>query len=939
MRLLRTRRHAPTYRALLAALISMVLSCGTALAGPPPGPPYGGQADTLTVLGRSLAAQHSDRINIKDAPFGAYGDTQSSNLLQVTIAAGSAALHVAAGAFTPTDVGKRVNVDGAGPLRSLGYLQSIPVTTPGVYTTRPVITLSGTGNSAGVVPLPLMAVQSAVVATGGAGFPASASVTLTMSIGSGGTAAQITGTTNPSGVLVGPLTVSIAGSYQQGTATDALLATATQTPVSANNTPTTFPTISLVWGLGGVQVAGQGAGLPLTGVSAAITGSATLGAPVVGQVVTPLSGKILSVSSPTDLVLDTTATTAVTNSQLGLTWGHDDAPAIAAAKAAADARFALGGAYPVLYAPAGNYLISSPTPAFSHQAGAIVGDGPGRTTFKLDANLAGPLFSWSEDWIGGNVSPGPFPVSGPTADLARFYYGPFARGFAVVGDLTALGEQDALVLYDRNDRVHFEDVTGWYLNGRMAYAGVSLNVPTQAFMREAHWLDVYCGHCGAPGVPVYELSTVNTAGIGDSTNTNDFVNLVAWDVAGPGLVIRNNAPATAKPTSILTFTGGRIEGGAVGVSTDLVTLGDPTMTGAVSNVSFLGTRVIAGYAGSSALKLTAPSAASQPYGITAAALLVSPTNGRGINIQAGKQIRLDILALSTVDTGFTIGSSSTVSQPIVLDGRGQERNWTWNVDPTSYNAIMEPLFRTGDPTGGNGAVVANMHDGSASGGLPPASGCVDFQTIRTASSQTCQAQYGAILGGRLNTIALSGVGATILGGSGNNANGSFSQLGGLNAGDSGLYGVRAYSGGNFTIAGDAEIADQPLRGTALSTTPIRLTSDNTTAGAHDTLNLPAGGGLYAFGRVTVAGYDPANVNGCVWYVDGLAAKKGALAATTALVGAPTIMVANCDSALGLTASALAIVADTTNGGVSITATGKAGVNLHVVVDGHFVAVQ
>jgi hypothetical protein len=76
------KHHAPPYRALVALLVG--LWCGTAWAGQPPGPPYGGPADTLTTLGRTLAAQHSDRINVKD--FGATGNGTTDDSPAITAA-------------------------------------------------------------------------------------------------------------------------------------------------------------------------------------------------------------------------------------------------------------------------------------------------------------------------------------------------------------------------------------------------------------------------------------------------------------------------------------------------------------------------------------------------------------------------------------------------------------------------------------------------------------------------------------------------------------------------------------------------------------------------------------------------------------------------------------------------------------------------------------
>ena len=64
-------------------------------------------------LGRTLSARAQDRINVKDAPYGAKGDKQTA-LVNITTAAGSAALAISYGSFVASDAGKVIVVPGAG---------------------------------------------------------------------------------------------------------------------------------------------------------------------------------------------------------------------------------------------------------------------------------------------------------------------------------------------------------------------------------------------------------------------------------------------------------------------------------------------------------------------------------------------------------------------------------------------------------------------------------------------------------------------------------------------------------------------------------------------------------------------------------------------------------------------------------------------------------
>jgi hypothetical protein len=64
-----------------------------------------------------------------------------------------------------------------------------------------------------------------------------------------------------------------------------------------------------------------------------------------------------------------------------------------------------------------------------------------------------------------------------------------------------------------------------------------------------------------------------------------------------------------------------------------------------------------------------------------------------------------------------------------------------------------------------------------------------------------------------------------------------------------------------------------------------------------------------------------------WTVEGVI-KRGANAASTALVGTPTVTSSYADA--GASTWTIAITADTTNGGLAVTFTGQAGTTIRAV---------
>jgi hypothetical protein len=187
----------------------------------------------------------------------------------------------------------------------------------------------------------------------------------------------------------------------------------------------------------------------------------------------------------------------------------------------------------------------------------------------------------------------------------------------------------------------------------------------------------------------------------------------------------------------------------------------------------------------------------------------------------------------------------------------------------------------------------------------------------------------SFIGGGILNIA-SAAGSAITSGWQNTSNGTLSTVVGGRLGNTrGISGNTvipanqdAFSGGGL---GAIQSAILVLGRQTTDATATRLASD---AGAASTTNqviLPNNSAYYFKGSVI------ANVTGGgntkAWAIEG-AIKRGANAASTALVGTPTVVSGFADA--GASTWAITATADTTNGGLAITFTGQASTTIRVV---------
>lgn len=190
---------------------------------------------------------------------------------------------------------------------------------------------------------------------------------------------------------------------------------------------------------------------------------------------------------------------------------------------------------------------------------------------------------------------------------------------------------------------------------------------------------------------------------------------------------------------------------------------------------------------------------------------------------------------------------------------------------------------------------------------------------------------GSVVAGGVSNVA-SGQQGTVGGGSANTAGGTYSTIsGGANGTTRGITGAEAYGSGLFSAAGDAQRRRFILRWATTDATPSALTADLSGVNTSNQVVLP-NNGTFDFSVRVVA---RSSADQKSFLITGLIT-RGANAASTALVGTPTVTtIANSG---GASAWTVAVSADTTNGCLAITVTGAAATNIKWVADAQTVEV-
>jgi hypothetical protein len=186
----------------------------------------------------------------------------------------------------------------------------------------------------------------------------------------------------------------------------------------------------------------------------------------------------------------------------------------------------------------------------------------------------------------------------------------------------------------------------------------------------------------------------------------------------------------------------------------------------------------------------------------------------------------------------------------------------------------------------------------------------------------------SFVGGGLSNSA-TGIGSATLGGYQHSNNSSYGAiLGGRRGTTRGITGNAVIVACNIPIANAIGISQSAILVLGVQTTdatPTALRSDTSAAGTTNQVILPNNSAYFFRGEVVSGVTGGGDTKG--WTIEGVI-KRGANAASTALVGVPTVTSTYAD--LGAATWDIAVTADTTNGGIRVTFTGQASTTIRTV---------
>jgi hypothetical protein len=196
-----------------------------------------------------------------------------------------------------------------------------------------------------------------------------------------------------------------------------------------------------------------------------------------------------------------------------------------------------------------------------------------------------------------------------------------------------------------------------------------------------------------------------------------------------------------------------------------------------------------------------------------------------------------------------------------------------------------------------------------------------------STGNTASGTSSFVGGGNQNSA--SGTYSSILGGFGHTANSlGSSVLGGYAGSTRSIAGNTVFTASTIPIAniqGITQAAMLVLARETTDATATALASNNAAASGTNQVILPNNSAYFFTGEVVSGVTGGGNTKG--WTIEGVI-KRGANAGTTALVGTPTVTSLYADA--GAATWALAVTADTTNGGIRVTFTGQASTTIRTV---------
>jgi len=360
---------------------------------------------------------------------------------------------------------------------------------------------------------------------------------------------------------------------------------------------------------------------------------------------------------------------------------------------------------------------------------------------------------------------------------------------------------------------------------------------------------------------------------------------------------------------------------------------------------------------------------------TGAYTVVAGDNGTVINCTSGT-FTVSLTAAATLASGFNVQIINTGTGVITIDPNGTETldaNTTWQLskgqgvrilcDGTNFQTIA---IRTsgqsansvalGNNSGGTPSVAitgagamalggsyasgtdsfaAAIANNTSSYGATGANGVAIGPSAKSSGTSGVAIGRSTLASGSLGAVAIGGYGSTtasgdgaIAIGGGYSGNGAVAAVqGSVAIGDNAYVpttsGKYAFTSSGSFAQGASQTGMVVLRRATTDATASTLGSDGSAGGAGNQLILP-NSSAYTFTGIIVARQSAAGgTASAAWKVEGLIRREGTAASTT-LVASTVTAISN------VPAWAIALTADTTNGGLAVTATGAAATNIRWV---------
>ena len=339
--------------------------------------------------------------------------------------------------------------------------------------------------------------------------------------------------------------------------------------------------------------------------------------------------------------------------------------------------------------------------------------------------------------------------------------------------------------------------------------------------------------------------------------------------------------------------------------------------------------------------------ASGYYGFVGNGFTNSTTSNSAVTTQSGTMNATTAVTLSgsnaNIKVGQYISGTSIASDTYVaaISGTALTLSKVASGSSTSTLSFFTPhgvvVGGGNNQATGSYSFIGGGGDAGTAANRNVASG--DWSVVAGGQANTSSGTYSTIIGGRNNTASS---GDAIVAGTFSTSSSTGSMALGYNATANGVvssviggrYGTTRIIAGNTVfsacnipigLSGVSQSALLVLARETTDATATALTSNTSAATTTNQVILPNNSAYFFTGEVISGVTGGGNTKG--WTIEGVI-KRGANAASTALVGTPTVTSMYAD--VGAATWTIAVTADTTNGGLRVTFTGQASTTIRTV---------